>query len=137
MSFREQEIFRDNLLEPSLLIGQSLTVKDGHQSESSSNKERVICTVMASTDAPESFSATSNAVPLFELRLGIPQQLVERAQEVLDCTKRGLPIPSRQQSTGPSPEEQLAVFFTSINDWQSAGDDVIAKFLAMARMGTQ
>ncbi|CAI5728091.1 unnamed protein product [Peronospora effusa] len=146
------EIFRDNLLEPSLLIGQSLTVKDGHQSESSSNKERVICTVMASTDAPESFSATSNAVPLFELRLGIsnhsnaltcaskcgiPQQLVERAQEVLDCTKRGLPIPSRQQSTGPSPEEQLAVFFTSINDWQSAGDDVIAKFLAMARMGTQ
>ncbi|CAI5718412.1 unnamed protein product [Peronospora farinosa] len=146
------EIFRDNLLEPSLLIGQSLTVKDGHQSESLSDKERVICTVMASTDAPESFSPTSNAVPLFELRLGIsnhsnaltcaskcgiPQQLVERAQEVLDCTKRGLPIPSRQQSTGPSPEEQLAVFFTSINDWQSAGDDVIAKFLAMARMGTQ
>ncbi|CAI5731863.1 unnamed protein product [Peronospora destructor] len=146
------EIFRDNLLEPSLLIDQSLTVNDGHQSESSSDMGRVICTVMASTDAPESFSATSNAVPLFELRLGIsnhsnaltcaskcgiPQQLVERAQEVLDCIKRGLSIPSRQQSTGPSPEEQLVLFFTSISDWQSAGDDVIAKFLAMARMGTQ
>lgn len=115
---------------------------------------------------------TSNAVPLFELRLGIsnhsnalacaskcgkriepklrdkqdlsrhaitgiPQQLVERAQEVLDCTKRGLPIPSRQRSTGPSPEQQLAVFFASISDWQCAGDDIIAKFLAMVRMSNQ
>ena len=71
MSFREQEIFRENLLEPSLLIGQSLTVNDDHPSESSSDTDRVICTVMASTDAPESFSATCNAVPLFELRLGI------------------------------------------------------------------
>ncbi|CAH0476482.1 unnamed protein product [Peronospora belbahrii] len=146
------EIFRDDLLEPSLFIGQSLTPNDGHQSGSSSDTGRIMCNVMASTDAPESFSATSSAVPLFELRpgiskhsnaltcalkCGIPQQLVERAQEVLDCIKHGLPIPSRQQSTGPSPEEQLAVFFASINDWQCAEDDVIAKFLAMARMGTQ
>ena len=63
--------------------------------------------------------------------------MVERAQEVLDCTKRGLSISSRQLSAGPSPEEQLAVFFTSISDWQSADDDIIAKFLAMARMGVQ
>ncbi|KAG7379942.1 MutS protein msh5 [Phytophthora pseudosyringae] len=141
------EIFRNNLLEPAL-VDQLLP---GEQSECSPDTPRVVCTVMASTDAPESYSATSNTAPLYELRhgisthsnaltcaanCGIPQELVERAQEVLDCTKRGAPISSRQQSAGPSPEEQLAAFFTSIADWQAAGDDVIAKFLAMARMGT-
>ena len=68
---------------------------------------------------------------------GIPQALVERAQEVLDCSKRGLPISSRQQTAGPSPEEQLAVFFTSIDDWEGAEDETIDKFLAIARMGMQ
>ncbi|KAL4175238.1 hypothetical protein KRP22_000207 [Phytophthora ramorum] len=146
------EIFRDNLLEPSLVTNQPSPQGSGEQSETSDNAARVVCTVMASTEAPESYSTASNAVPLYELRhgisshsnalasaakCGIPEELVKRAQEVLDCTKRGTSIPSRQRSTGPSPEEQLASFFASIDDWQSAGDDLIVKFLAMARMGTQ
>ena len=68
---------------------------------------------------------------------GIPHALIERAQEVLDCSKRGLPISSRQQTAGPSPEEQLAVFFASVDDWEGADDENIAKFLAIARMGMQ
>ncbi|KAL4108662.1 hypothetical protein PRIC1_000373 [Phytophthora ramorum] len=146
------EIFRDNLLEPSLVTNQPSPQGSGEQSETSDNAARVVCTVMASTEASESYSTASNAVPLYELRhgisshsnalasaakCGIPEELVKRAQEVLDCTKRGTSIPSRQRSTGPSPEEQLASFFASIDDWQSAGDDLIVKFLAMARMGTQ
>ncbi|OWZ12299.1 hypothetical protein PHMEG_00014561 [Phytophthora megakarya] len=142
------EIFRLNLLEATLVVDKSTE----EQSRSLSDTARVVCTVMASTDVPESYSVTSNAVPLYELRrgianhsnaltcaakCGIPHELIERAQQVLDFTKRGAPIPSRQQSTGPSPEEQLAVFFMSIDDWQSVEDDVVGKFLAMSRMTTQ
>ncbi|KAG6976506.1 hypothetical protein JG688_00001300, partial [Phytophthora aleatoria] len=148
----EQEIFRSDLLEPELIVDQSLPQNGDEQCESSSDTARVVCTVMASTDAPESFSATSNAVPLYELRhgisghsnaltcaakCGIPLELVERAQEVLDCSKRGVPISSRRQSAGPSPEEQLAAFFSSIDNWQAAGDDAISRFLTIARMGTK
>ncbi|KAE9040796.1 hypothetical protein PR001_g6904 [Phytophthora rubi] len=143
------EIFRDNLLEASLVLSESPQQEAGEQSERTA---RVVCTVMASTDAAESYSATSNSEPLYELRhgisghsnalkcaskCGIPEELVERAQAVLDCTKRGVPISSRRQSSGPSPEEQLSAFFTSIDDWQTVDDDMVAKFLAMARMGTQ
>ncbi|KAL3668323.1 hypothetical protein V7S43_006415 [Phytophthora oleae] len=146
------EIFRNNLLEPTLVVDQSIPQDGGEQKESSPDTSRVICTVMASTNAPESYSATASAAPLYDLRFGIsshsnaltcaakcgvPEKLVERAQEILDCTKRGVLIPSRQQLPGPSPEEQLAAFFTSINDWKTAGDEVIAKFLAIARMGAQ
>ncbi|KAG2863247.1 hypothetical protein PC116_g7234 [Phytophthora cactorum] len=146
------EIFRSDLLEPELIVDQSLPQNGDEQCESSSDTARVVCTVMASTDAPESFSATSNAVPLYELRhgisghsnaltcaakCGIPLELVERAQEVLDCSKRGVPISSRRQSAGPSPEEQLAAFFSSIDNWQAAGDDAISRFLTIARMGTK
>ncbi|CAI5732709.1 unnamed protein product [Hyaloperonospora brassicae] len=146
------DIFRKNLLESSLSIDQALSEKDETQSGTSSDTGHVVCTVMASTDAPEAYSSTSSSVPLFELRCGvsthsnalacaakcgIPHALVERAQEVLDCSKRGLPISSRQQTAGPSPEEQLAVFFASIDDWEDAEDETIAKFLAIARMGMQ
>uniref|UniRef100_A0AAV1T9Z9 DNA mismatch repair proteins mutS family domain-containing protein n=1 Tax=Peronospora matthiolae TaxID=2874970 RepID=A0AAV1T9Z9_9STRA len=147
-----QDIFRKKLLEPSLLIDHSPSKNEEMQSGNSSDTGGVVCTVMASTDAPESYSAASSSVPLFELRhgvsnhsnalacaakCGIPHALVERAQEVLDCSKRGLPISSRQQTAGPSPEEQLAVFFASIDDWEGADDETIAKFLAIARMGMQ
>lgn len=69
--FCEQEVFRDNLLGSSLMVGPSLPQDEGAESESSSDTGRVVCTVMASTDAPESYSATANAVPLYELRHGI------------------------------------------------------------------
>ncbi|KAK1941664.1 DNA mismatch repair protein MSH5 [Phytophthora citrophthora] len=148
----DKEIFRNNLLKPTLVVDQSMPQDDVKQNENPPDMSRVICTVMASTNAPESYSATSSAAPLYELRLGIsshsnalacgakcgiPDKLVERAQEILDCTKRGVLIPSRQQLSGPSPEEQLAAFFTSINDWKTAGNNVITKFLAIARMGAQ
>lgn len=151
------EIFRNNLLEPTLVVDQSVP-QDGVDSTTvehrdiPSNTSRVICTVMASTDASESYSATASAAPLYELRFGIsshsnalacaakcgvPEKLVERSQDILDCTKRGVPIPPRQQLPGPSPEEQLVKFFASINDWKTAGDETIAKFFAIARMGAQ
>ncbi|KAG6598069.1 uncharacterized protein IUM83_09358 [Phytophthora cinnamomi] len=143
------EIFRNNLLEPSLVTS---ILQDGEQLEGTQGTARVVCTVMASTESSESYSTSSSAEPLYELRpgisshsnalkcaakCGIPEALVERAQAVLDCTKRGVPISSRQRPSGPSPEEQLSAFFTSIDDWQTVDDNVVAKFLAMARMGTQ
>ncbi|EGZ20705.1 hypothetical protein PHYSODRAFT_492926 [Phytophthora sojae] len=146
------EIFRNNLLEPSLVTSELPVQEAEEQSERTEGTARVVCTVMASTDASESTSGTSNSEPLYELRhgisghsnalkcaakCGIPEELVERAQAVLDCTKRGFPISSRRQPSGPSPEEQLSAFFTSIDDWQTVDDDVVTKFLAMARMGTQ
>ena len=66
-----QDIFRKKLLEPSLLIDQSPSKNEEMQSVISSDTGRVVCTVMASTDAPESYSAASNSVPLFELRRGV------------------------------------------------------------------
>ncbi|ETI56633.1 hypothetical protein, variant 1 [Phytophthora nicotianae] len=146
------EIFRNDLLEPELIVNPSLRQNEGEQREGSPTTARVVCTVMASTDAPESYSATSSAAPLYELRhgisshsnaltcaakCGIPLTMVQRAQEVLECTKRGVPISSRRQSAGPSPAEQLHAFFSSIDDWQATEDDALSKFLTIARMGNQ
>lgn len=143
------DIFRKDLIVPELVVDPSLT-QNGD--ESSSDTARVVCTVMASTDVPKSYSATSNAVPLYELRrgisshsnalacaakCGIQQKLVERAQAVLDCFKCGVTASSRWQSAGPSPELHLSMLFSSIGDWQTAGDDTVSKLLAIARMGTQ
>ncbi|KUF77472.1 hypothetical protein AM587_10012596 [Phytophthora nicotianae] len=152
LTTREQEIFRNDLLEPELIVNPSLRQNEGEQREGSPTTARVVCTVMASTDAPESYSATSSAAPLYELRhgisshsnaltcaakCGIPLTMVQRAQEVLECTKRGVPISSRRQSAGPSPAEQLHAFFSSIDDWQATEDDALSKFLTIARMGNQ
>ncbi|EEY61306.1 uncharacterized protein PITG_01583 [Phytophthora infestans T30-4] len=143
------DIFRKDLIVPELVVDPSLT-QNGD--ESSSDTARVVCTVMASTDVPKSYSATSNAVPLYELRrgisshsnalacaakCGIQQKLVERAQAVLDCFRCGVTASSRWQSAGPSPELHLSMLFSSIGDWQTAGDDTVSKLLAIARMGTQ
>ncbi|KAL7687161.1 putative DNA mismatch repair protein MutS [Plasmopara halstedii] len=143
------EIFRYNLLEPKLIVDSQAKEE---QCEGLLDTARIICTVMASTDALNTSPATSSADPLYELRhgisshsnalgcaskCGIPQEVIKRAQEVMDYTKRKVPIPPRQMFAGPSPEEQLIAFFSSIDDWQAAGDDVISKFLTMARVGTQ
>ncbi|TDH72233.1 uncharacterized protein CCR75_005607 [Bremia lactucae] len=146
------EIFRFNLLEAELIVDQpNLQAKDEFP-EGSPDRARIVCTIMASTAQHDSHSATSNVVPLYEMRhgisshsnalmcaakCGIPEEMVERAQKVMDYVKRGEPIPTRQMFEGPSPEEQLSAFFASIDDWHAAGDDIVSKFLTMARVGTQ
>jgi hypothetical protein len=66
-----QEIFRDNLLESPVVTEQQLPDDGSQETGRSESTARVVCTVMASTDAPESYSVTSNAAPLYELRHGI------------------------------------------------------------------
>jgi hypothetical protein len=68
---------------------------------------------------------------------GIPPELIERAQEVLECKTTGKPIVPlhRRQGAGPSPDDQLLQFFASVDDWTIATDEMLDKFLAMARIG--
>lgn len=68
---------------------------------------------------------------------GIPPELIERAQEVLECktTSKSIVPLHRRQSAGPSPDDQLLHFFASVDDWATATDETLDKFLAMARIG--
>lgn len=71
--------------------------------------------------------------------VGIPDNVVNRAREVLELKTAGKTIRKRKEPapSGPHVEEQLGAFFASVQDWTKASDDELAKLLTMARMADQ
>lgn len=65
---------------------------------------------------------------------GVPASIVERAQDVLRCKTKGELIAAIESKKAP-PEENLLDYFCSVNDWTSASDEMVDRFLELARMG--
>lgn len=77
--------------------------------------------------------------PITLYHSGIPDEIVKRAEQVMQCQARNECIPRIQhdQLQGRGWEEQLLKFVSSVKDWKEATNDQLAKFRTMLCIGEQ
>uniref|UniRef100_K3X3Y6 Uncharacterized protein n=1 Tax=Globisporangium ultimum (strain ATCC 200006 / CBS 805.95 / DAOM BR144) TaxID=431595 RepID=K3X3Y6_GLOUD len=141
------EVFQNGLLRSS-----SNTTPDGsaetqpvEETCSALGSPPVLCEIMASTVTSGESSDIQDISPLFELQhgisthsnalgcastCGIPHDVVIRASEIMKSRKEGRPITpiNIDGAVDLRHEDQLVLYFASIDDWTSASDENLTKF---------
>ncbi|TMW57428.1 hypothetical protein Poli38472_003353 [Pythium oligandrum] len=113
-------------------------------------ESRVICTMMASASASSEHSPVPMFTPLHELRqgvslasnalgcainCGVPPDIVKRAADVLEMTKKCQPITRPPTSSQEDEwERQVLELFASVDNWITAPADKLTKLQTMIRM---